>query len=60
MGNEYTLEARHQQVKETGVFPYDVFLVAVTDELFDFPKHPFTSLSLRVLPHGAPRRRIAA
>ena len=35
----YTLGPAHQEVKQTGISPQYVFLVAVTEDLFYFSKH---------------------
>lgn len=46
VGDAYTLGPGHQEVKQTGVFPQHVFLVAVTEDLFYFSKHRIRPSSL--------------
>ena len=46
VGDAYTLGPAHQEVKQTGIFPQHVFLVAVTEDFFYFSKHRVRPSSL--------------
>jgi len=51
VGVAYTLGPAHQEVKQTGIFPQHVFLVAVTVDLFYLSKHRIRPSSLDCSPN---------
>jgi hypothetical protein len=56
VGDAYTLGPAQQEVKQTGIFPQHVFLIAITVDLFYLSKHrvrPFPWIIRPTMTDGA-------